>query len=68
MLPFQDCLAAVQWVKKNIWTLGGDRTRMAFVGESSGGNLAMATGDRNANACSRGNPRHLQLTVNLLLL
>ncbi|CAM9401485.1 unnamed protein product [Laminaria digitata] len=42
-VPMQDCLAAVQWVKRNIWAFGGDRTRMAFVGESSGGNLAIAT-------------------------
>ena len=42
----QDCLAAVQWVKKNIWAFGGDRTRMALVGESSGANLALATGDQ----------------------
>eukprot|EP00904_Undaria_pinnatifida_P003049 jgi/Undpi1/12745/HiC_scaffold_6.g02413.m1 len=43
-VPIQDCLAAVQWVKKNIWAFGGDRTRMALVGESSGANLALATG------------------------
>lgn len=40
----QDCLTAVQWVKKFIWSFGGDRSRISIVGESSGGNLALSTG------------------------
>lgn len=40
----QDCLAAVKWVKNNIWAFGGDTARLALVGESSGGTLAIATG------------------------
>lgn len=41
---FQDCLAAVKWAKTNIWAFGGDAARLALVGESSGGTLAIATG------------------------
>lgn len=36
---------AVKWARKNIWAFGGDNTRIALVGESSGGTLAMASGE-----------------------
>ncbi|CAM9257882.1 unnamed protein product [Pylaiella littoralis] len=41
--PIKDCLAAVKWAKTNIWAFGGDAARLALVGESSGGTLAIAT-------------------------
>lgn len=45
----QDCITAVRWVKENIWSFGGDRTRMGLVGESVGGNLALTTGAYSSN-------------------
>ncbi|CAM9428320.1 unnamed protein product [Scytosiphon promiscuus] len=41
--PLKDCLAAIRWVNENIWAFGGDKNRIALVGESSGGTLAIAT-------------------------
>src|SRR5215831_2712658 len=37
-----DCLAVLQWMRKNGATLGGNGTRIAVGGDSAGGNLAAA--------------------------
>jgi acetyl esterase len=41
--PLDDCVASVRWVAEHIADYGGDATRMAIGGDSSGGNLAAAT-------------------------
>lgn len=39
----EDALASYRWILKNGARLGGDPSRIAFAGESAGGNLAVAT-------------------------
>ena len=41
-----DAFAAYAWAVRNASQIGGDSTRLALVGESAGGNLAMATAMR----------------------
>ncbi|CAN0488798.1 unnamed protein product, partial [Hapterophycus canaliculatus] len=40
-----DCVASIKWVNDNIWAFGGDKTRIAILGESSGGTLGVAAGE-----------------------
>jgi acetyl esterase len=42
--PLIDCTKALQWVVENGASFGGDPRRLAFAGESAGGNLATALG------------------------
>ncbi|BAN00650.1 alpha/beta hydrolase [Ilumatobacter coccineus] len=56
---FDDCVAAVRWARTHADDIGGDRTRIALAGESSGGGLAAAV------AASAGDDAGLQF---LLLL
>ena len=42
--PQQDCLDGLAWVAANTAELGTDPARIAIVGESAGGGLAVATG------------------------
>ena len=37
-----DCYSALQWIYKNAEVLGGDKCKIALIGDSSGGNLASA--------------------------
>ncbi|WCL49286.1 alpha/beta hydrolase [Leptospira sp. GIMC2001] len=41
--PLEDCYRAYQWVKNNAYRLGGNPEKIAIVGDSAGGNLALAT-------------------------
>jgi hypothetical protein len=61
---YDDCLAAALWTRRNIDRSGGDRTRLALAGDSSGGvtwqqrfplnsgTLAPATGVCNSGSLS----------------
>jgi acetyl esterase len=43
-LPFHDCVDAARWVLARAGEFGIDPTRIAFGGDSAGGNLALAAG------------------------
>ncbi len=58
--PFEDCLAAAQYVAKHIADFGGDPARLVVAGDSAGGNLAAAV----AVACR---DRALPLAAQLLI-
>jgi acetyl esterase len=40
--PFEDCLAAVRWARREAARFGGDPERLALGGDSAGGNLSAA--------------------------
>lgn len=39
---YDDCVAAFDWARENISTLGGDAAKLAVAGDSAGGNLSAA--------------------------
>jgi acetyl esterase len=51
---FEDCWAATVWAAHHIQRFGGDPSRIALIGESSGGNLVAAVAQMAAN---QGAPR-----------
>lgn len=53
-----DALASYRWLLANAARLGGDPTRIAFAGESAGGNLAVATA-MQARDAGLQLPRHI---------
>ena len=54
-----DALAAYRWVVANAGAMGGDARRIALVGESAGGGLAVAT-------AMQARDRHLAMPVHVL--
>lgn len=53
-----DALAAYRWLLSNAASVGGDASRIAFAGESAGGNLAVATA-MQARDAGLPLPRHI---------
>ena len=53
-IPLDDCYAATEWAAANAASLGGDPSRLAVAGSSSGGNLAAAVALRTRD---EGGPR-----------
>lgn len=53
-----DALAAYRWLLSNAATIGADASRIAFAGESAGGNLAVATA-MQARDAGLPLPRHI---------
>lgn len=53
-----DALASYRWLLANADTIGGDPSRIAFAGESAGGNLAVATA-MLARDAGLPQPRHI---------
>jgi acetyl esterase/lipase len=53
-----DALASYRWLLQNVASLGGDPARIAFAGESAGGNLAVSTA-MQARDAGLPLPRHI---------
>jgi acetyl esterase/lipase len=53
-----DALASYRWLLSNAKSIGGDASRIAFAGESAGGNLAVATA-MQARDAGLPQPRHI---------
>jgi acetyl esterase/lipase len=53
-----DALASYRWLLQNAASIGGDPSRIAFAGESAGGNLAVATA-LQARDAGLPQPRHI---------
>jgi acetyl esterase/lipase len=53
-----DALASYRWLLQNAASIGGDPSRIAFAGESAGGNLAVATA-MQARDAQLPLPRHI---------
>ena len=53
-----DALASYRWLLQNAASIGGDPSRIAFAGESAGGNLAVATA-MQARDAGLAMPRHI---------
>ncbi len=45
--PVNDCTLALEWVFKNISSLGGNVQKVGLIGDSAGGNLALVTSLKN---------------------
>ncbi len=62
----EDCFIALEWIYKNAEKLGGDKQKIALIGDSSGGNLSAAVCLKNSEA-ENTVPLVLQVLINPVL-
>jgi acetyl esterase len=62
----EDCFAALEWIYENAEKIGGDKQKIALIGDSSGGNLSAAICLKNDDAINTI-PLVMQVLINPVL-